>query len=97
MGGIGQNLQLQSDGSEIVCAVRAPCKNLCLQNCVTKYVIFCELWKKMSVPDIRILGLTILKVNQFASTVSRHKKGHTLFFVQYISENLTGYCISTQN
>ena len=26
MGGIGQNLQLQSDGSEIWCAVRAPCK-----------------------------------------------------------------------
>ena len=26
MGGIGQNLQLQSDGSEILCAVRAPHK-----------------------------------------------------------------------
>ena len=26
MGGIGQNLQLQSDGSEIVCAIRAPHK-----------------------------------------------------------------------
>ena len=26
MGGIGKNLQLQSDGSEIVCAIRAPHK-----------------------------------------------------------------------
>ena len=26
MGGIGQKLQLQSDGSEIVCAIRAPQK-----------------------------------------------------------------------
>ena len=26
MGGIGQNLQLQSDGSEVLCAIRAPQK-----------------------------------------------------------------------
>ena len=24
---------------------------------MTKYVIFCELWEKMSVPDIKNLGL----------------------------------------
>ena len=52
MGGIGPNLQLQSDGSEILCAVRAPCKTY---SC--KYVIFCELLEKISVPDIKNLGL----------------------------------------
>ena len=57
MGGIGQNLQLQSDGSDILCAIRAPHKNLRIPNFVTKYVIFCELWEKMSVPDITNLGL----------------------------------------
>ena len=31
--------------------------NLRIQNFVTKYVIFCELWGKMSVPDITNLGL----------------------------------------
>ena len=56
MGGIGQNLQLQSDGSEILCAIRAPHKTYAYQ-IVTKYVIFCELWEKMSVPDIKNLGL----------------------------------------
>ena len=38
MGGIGQNLQLQSDGSEIVCAIRAPHKTYACQ----------ILWKDMS-------------------------------------------------
>ena len=28
-----------------------------MPNFVTKYVIFCELWEKMSVPDIHNLGL----------------------------------------
>ena len=49
MGGTGQNLQFQSDGSEIVCAIRAPYKTYAYQ-----IVIFCELWEKMSVPDIQI-------------------------------------------
>ena len=31
MGGIGQNLQLQSDGSEILCAIRAPHKTYAYQ------------------------------------------------------------------
>ena len=31
MGGIGQNLQLQSDGSEILCAIKAPNKNYACQ------------------------------------------------------------------
>ena len=31
MGGIGQNMQLQSDGSEIVCAIRAPYKTYAYQ------------------------------------------------------------------
>ena len=31
MGGIGQNLQLQSDGSEIVCAIWAPHKTYAYQ------------------------------------------------------------------
>ena len=30
-------------------------------NFVTKYVIFCELWGKMSVPDIKNLGLVFAK------------------------------------
>ena len=57
MGGIGQNLQLPSDGSEILCAIRAPHKNLRIPNFVTKYVIFCKLLGKMSVPDITNPGL----------------------------------------
>ena len=32
-------------------------QNLRIPNFVTKYVIFCELWVKMSVPDIKNLGL----------------------------------------
>ena len=48
MGGIGQNLQLPSDGSEIVCAIRAPHKTYSY-----KYVIFAS-YGKMSVPDIKI-------------------------------------------
>ena len=31
MGGIGQNLQLQSDGSEILCAIRGPHKTYACQ------------------------------------------------------------------
>ena len=54
MGGIGPNLQLQSDSSEIVCAKH---KNLPMPNFVTKYVIVCELWETMCVPDIKNLGL----------------------------------------
>ena len=34
-------------------------QNLRMQNFVTKYVIFCELWEKMSVPDIKNLGLQV--------------------------------------
>ena len=47
MGGIGQNLQLQSDSSEIVCGIiiRAP---------HTTYVVFCELREKMSMPELKI-------------------------------------------
>ena len=48
MGGIGPNLQLQSDGSEIVCAIRAPHKTYAYQ-----------IWGKISVPDIKNLGLPI--------------------------------------
>ena len=48
MGGIGQNLQLQSDGSEMLCAIRAPHK-------IYAYQI--EWWDKMSVPDIKNQGL----------------------------------------
>ena len=33
MGGIGQNLQLHSDSSEIVCAIRAPHKTYAYQIC----------------------------------------------------------------
>ena len=32
-----------------------------MPNFVTKYVIFCELWEKMSVPDIKNLGLVVTK------------------------------------
>ena len=56
MGDIGQNLQLPSDGSEILCAIRAPHKAYAYQ-IVTKYVIFGKLWEKISVPDITNLGL----------------------------------------
>ena len=38
MGGIGQNLQLQSDGSEILCDIRAPHKTYTYQ----------ILWQNMS-------------------------------------------------
>ena len=57
MGGIGQNLQLLSDGSEISTAIRAPHTTYAYTKFVTKYVIFCELWGKISVPDIKNLGL----------------------------------------
>ena len=33
MGGIGQNLQLQSDGSEMLCAIRAPHKTYAYKFC----------------------------------------------------------------
>ena len=32
-------------------------QNLCIPNFVTKYVIFCALWEKMSVPDNTNMGL----------------------------------------
>ena len=58
MGGIGQNMQFQSDGSEIVCAIRAPHKTYAYQvlwqNCHISRVY---IWGKMSVPDIKNLGL----------------------------------------
>ena len=38
MGGIGQNLQLQSDGSDILCAIKAPHENYAYQ----------ILWQNMS-------------------------------------------------
>ena len=55
MGGIGQNLQLQSDSSEILCAIKAPHKTDACQ-ILWQNVVFCELWEKMSVPDIKNLG-----------------------------------------
>ena len=51
MGSIGQNLQLQSDGSEMVCAIRH------------QYVMFCELWEKISVPEIKNIGFTWAQVD----------------------------------
>ena len=73
MGGIGQNLQLQSDSSEIVCAITAPHKTYACQILrQTKYVIFCELWEKISVPDITNLGLNIQTSNERVTWVSVH-------------------------
>ena len=37
-------------------------QNIRIPNCVTKYVIFCKIWEKMSVPDIQNLGLDIYLV-----------------------------------
>ena len=39
-------------------------QNLRMQNFVTKYVIFCELWEKMSVPDIKNLFLAVLQCEE---------------------------------
>ena len=41
----------------MLCAIRAPHKTI--PNFVTQYVIFCELWDKISVPDIVNLGLAL--------------------------------------
>ena len=49
---LGQNLQLQSDGSEIICAIRAPHKF-----CDKIYHIL-RVMGKMSVPYIKNLGVT---------------------------------------
>ena len=57
MGGIGQNLQLQSDGSEIVCAIRAPHKTCAYQISWQNMSYFGSYGKKISVPDITNLGL----------------------------------------
>ena len=38
-------------------------QNLRMQNFVTKYAIFCELLEKMSVPDIKNLGLAFIRTH----------------------------------
>ena len=57
MGGIGQNLQLQSDGPEIICAIRAPHKTYAYQILWQNMSYFANYGKKISVPDITNLGL----------------------------------------
>ena len=57
MGGIGQNLQLQTDRSEIVCAIRATHKTYAYQILCQYLSYFASYGKKMSVPDIKNLGL----------------------------------------
>ena len=59
MGGIGQNLQLQSDSSEILCAIRAPHKTYACQILWQNMSYFASYRKKMSVPDINNLGLEL--------------------------------------
>ena len=56
MGGIGQNLQLQSDGSEIVCAVGALYKTYAYKMLWQNMSNFASYGKKISVPDIKNLG-----------------------------------------
>ena len=57
MGGMGQNLQLPSDGSEILCAIRAPHKTYAYQILWQNMSYFASYGGKMSVPDIKNLGL----------------------------------------
>ena len=58
MGGLGQNLQLQSDSSEMLCAIRAPNKTYAYQILSQNMSYFASYGKKMSVPDIKNLGFT---------------------------------------
>ena len=57
MGGVGQNLQLLSDISEILCAIRAPHKTYSCQILCQNMSYFASYGNKISVPDIKNLGL----------------------------------------
>ena len=52
MGGIGQNCSPTVLKLYVLLGHKTDAYQI-----VTKYVIFCELWEKMSVPDIKNLGL----------------------------------------
>ena len=56
MVGIGQNLQLQSDSSDILSAIRAPHKTHACQILWQNMSYFASYGGKMSVPDIKNLG-----------------------------------------
>ena len=50
-----------------------------MPNVVTKYVIFCELWENISVPDIHNLGLVMLHVTILGGRMRSSKLNNTLF------------------
>ena len=54
MGGIGQNLQLQSDGSEIVCVFRAPHKADAYQILLQNMSYFVSYGKKIVCQTLKI-------------------------------------------
>ena len=54
MGGIGQNLQLQSDGSEISCAIRAPHKTCAYQILRQNMSYFTSYGKKLVCQTLKI-------------------------------------------
>ena len=77
MGGIGQNLQLQSDGSEIVCAIRAPLKTYAYQKneCTRHYTS----WVTATSNDV--------KSEQSLTTVTPSNVKNSI----YICENVARY------
>ena len=88
MGGIGQNLQLQSDDSEILYAIRGPHKTYAYQILWQNRSYFASYGEKMSVSDIINLGLVI--ISQDLMIIShRPVTALTSFFQKSWSEDCT--------